>query len=90
MGERAEKALRGVARLVRVGSLVVRQPAATGVDARNRVEQSVRVAGVTKVGEAAVRRVDKIRWHVVVVEQRGDVVRRICKKVIVQLLDGRR
>ena len=73
--ERAEKAILGVARLVRVGSLVVRQPAATRGDARNCVEQSVRVTGITKVGEAGVRRVDKIRWHVVVVEQRGDIVR---------------
>ena len=88
--KRAEKAILGVTRLVRVGSLVVRQPAATRGDARNCVEQSVRVTGITKVGEAGVRRVDKIRWHVVVVEQRGDIVRRICKKVSVQLLDGRR
>ena len=84
------EAIRGVARLVRVCSLVVRQPAATRGDTRNRVEQSVRVTGITKVGEAAVRGVDKIRWHIVVVEKRGDVVRRVCKKVIVQLLDGRR
>ena len=54
------------------------------------MKEGVGVTGVSKVDQAAVRRVDKIGRQVVVVEKRGDVVFRRDKKVVVESLDSRR